>query len=166
LADNAKDEWALGFEAIGDPHHEISGQCQERGWLELIVNEKSQLMVRQDSNFAHPKGYFQPGVLCLDANQRVLYRWRSIPTRKNIGSATERPTASYVYDQITESFESTDITSDATLDTQPVLDSKGIPWPLFLTLLIANGWFIKPKTFPFISGGASVQQRFVNINKN
>jgi hypothetical protein len=162
LADNARHEWELDFETIGDPHHEISSQCQDKGWLELIVNTQSEMIEAEDAKFAHPKGYFQPGVLCLDANQHILYRWRSIPTFKNIGGAVERPTANYVYNQITKALEQPDKTSDAKLDTQPELDSQGRPFPVFISLLIANGWFVKPKTFLFVSGGTSAQQRIKN----
>ncbi|MDX1736556.1 MAG: hypothetical protein R3228_19410, partial [Halioglobus sp.] len=79
---------------MGDPHHEIATACRERGWLDIIVNPKTDLFEKDEtSNFSHPKGYFQPGVLAIDDAGRVLYRWRGIPTRRNMGGATERPTA-------------------------------------------------------------------------
>ena len=34
---------------------------------------------------SHPKGYFQPGVLALSQQGRVLYRWRCRPSRQNVG---------------------------------------------------------------------------------
>ena len=75
LASLAQDKWEIGFEAIGDPHHEISGACRERGLLELFVNTKTDLMRLDEArSFSHPKGYFQPGVLSLDSSGRVLYR--------------------------------------------------------------------------------------------
>jgi hypothetical protein len=49
--------------------------------------------------------------------------------------------------------------ADAEFDTNPKLDSRGIPWPLFMSLLVANGWFLRPKPFPYIRGGPSAQQR-------
>ena len=116
----------------------------------------------EDSKLAHPKGYFQPGVLCLDANQRVLYRWRSIPTRKNIGGAVERPTPEHVYKQLTKSLELPLETGDAQLDSHPELDSRGPPFPLFLLLLLANGWFVKPRTFLLTNSEIPVQRRLRN----
>jgi len=98
----------------------------------------------------------------LDANQRVLYRWRSVPTKKNIGGAVERPTAAYVYTQVIKSLGSSGKTEDAPLDIQPELDSEGKPWPIFILLLMANGWFIKPKPFLLTNGSAPIAQRFRN----
>lgn len=159
LASLAQETWELAFEAIGDPHHEISDTCRERGLLELFVNEKADLLRSATPHrVSHPKGYFQPGVLALDATGRVLYRWRSRPSRKNIGGASERPTANHVFGNVSRALGET---SDAELDTQPELDSRAPPWPLFLFLLIANGWFIRPKPFPFVRGGPSVQQNLL-----
>ena len=147
LADDAKSEWDLNFETVGDPHQEIAEQCKQKGWLELFINTDASFITRTDERLAHPKGYFQPGVLSIDCNRKVLYRWRSIPTRANIGGAVERPTASYVYQKVAESLEQTDKAEDAQLDGKPELDSKGRPFPLFVTLLLANGWFIRPVPF-------------------
>lgn len=155
----AEQDWELSYAALGDPHHEITAACQERGWLELIVNPETTVMSdREDSFYHHPKGYFQPGVLALDSGGRVLYRWRGIPTRKNMGGATERPTANHVYENLSAAL-ATPGADDAVLDEKPELDSRGLPWPLFMSLLVANGWFIKPKTFPHISGGPSLARR-------
>ena len=71
LASRAQDEWEFGFEAVGDPHHEISDTCRARNLLELFVNDKSDLM-RLDKTFSHPKGYFQPGVLAQSRNFNTL----------------------------------------------------------------------------------------------
>ena len=72
LADRAARGWHLGFETVGDPHHEISGACRERGWLDVFVNERLEFLRASagatDWTPTHPKGYFQPGVLALDAN--------------------------------------------------------------------------------------------------
>ena len=46
---------------------------------------------------SHPKGYFQPGVLALSREGRVLYRWRCRPTRQNVGGASGRPTTRYAF---------------------------------------------------------------------
>ena len=90
LANDAKSDWELTFETIGDPHQEIAKQCRDRGWLELFINEQTSFITNTDDRLSHPKGYFQPGVLGIDSNKRILYRWRSLPTRANIGGAAER----------------------------------------------------------------------------
>ena len=162
LADNAKENWELNFETLGDPHHEISAECVERDWLELIINRKTDLFEQdEDSGFSHPKGYFQPGVLAVDASGRVLYRWRGIPTRRNMGGATERPTAKHVFEKIYEALAANDKTADAELDRDPPLDMRGIPWPLFVSVLTANGWLIKPNTFAHLPNGHSLKTRFI-----
>ena len=159
LADAAKSEWELSFETVGDPHQEIAEQCKERGWLELFVNKDASFIPNTDDRLSHPKGYFQPGVLGIDSNKRILYRWRSIPTRANIGGAVERPTASYVYQKVAESLEQADNIEDAQLDGKPELDSKGRPFPIFVTLLLANGWFIRPVPFLLTNSKLSPLQR-------
>lgn len=164
LADDAKEDWQLNFETVGDPHHEISAACRERGWLELIVNPRTETFEKiKTSDFSHPKGYFQPGVLALDKNERVLYRWRGVPTRKNMGGATERPTANHVFEKLSQALENSTTTAptDAELDLNPKLDMRGIPWPIFISVLTANGWFIRPTPFPHIPNGPSIKQRFL-----
>lgn len=164
LADDAKEDWQLNFETVGDPHHEISTTCRERGWLELIVNPKTDGLTKpKHSKFSHPKGYFQPGVLALDKSGRVLYRWRGVPTRRNMGGATERPTANHVFEKLSQAIEAPASAApiDAELDLKPKLDMRGIPWPIFVSALTANGWFIKPKPFAHIPNGPSVKQRFM-----
>ena len=164
LADKAQEDWGLNFECVGDPHQEISATCIDRGWLQLFVNTNTDLQENfEGSKFSHPKGYFQPGVLALDGNGRVLYRWRSVPTRKNMGGAAARPTAKHVYSKLSAAQQApaSSDTSDAELDDAPELDMRGIPWPLFVSVLTAHGWFIKPKPFPHVPGGASIQKRFL-----
>jgi hypothetical protein len=161
LAARAQDEWGLGFDCIGDPHQEISATCRERGWLRLFVNEKMGFLRGSATRFdpQHPKGYFQPGVLALSSSSRVLYRWRSTPTHKNIGGAMERPTAGHVWSRISRALEQPAYAPDAAHDDDPPLDSRGAPWPLFACLLIANGWFIRPRGFEQRDTGPTAPQR-------
>jgi hypothetical protein len=152
LAARASIEWHLDFDSVGDPHHEVSGTCGERGWLDLFVNEHLEFLQQSAADAidwapTHPKGYFQPGVLALAADGRVLYRWRGVPTHKNMGGATERPTAVHVWGRIASALESGAQIGDAPFDDDPRLDSTGIPWPIFASLLIANGWFLKARGF-------------------
>lgn len=150
LAGRAKDEWQLNFETIGDPHHDIAGTCRERGWLDLFANERLEFLQRSTSHevdwkVTHPKGYFQPGVLALGRDGRVLYRWRSVPSRSNVGGAVERATAEHVWSAVAAALASG--APDAPLDTDPPLGSRGAPWPVFVALLLANGWFLRPRGF-------------------
>ena len=152
LAGRASADWGLDFETVGDPHHEIAATCRERGWLDLYFNERLGFLKQSAGDPAdwtptHPKGYFQPGVLVLSREGRVLYRWRGVPTHQNMGGATERPTARYVWEQVQAALAEPPDAGDARLDTAPKLDSRGIPWPVFSTLLIANGWFLRPQGF-------------------
>jgi hypothetical protein len=152
LAGRAATDWKLDFETLGDPHHEISGSCRNRGWLDLFVNERMEFLQQStgdalDWTPTHPKGFFQPGVLAVNSKGRVLYRWRGVPTHKNMGGATERPTAEHVWSRIAGALEGGANVADAPLDADPPLDSKGIPWPLFASLLIANGWFMNARGF-------------------
>jgi hypothetical protein len=152
LAGRAAIEWHLDFDSVGDPHHEISGTCRERGWLDLFVNEHLEFLKQSTAGVAdwtptHPKGYFQPGVLALRADARVLYRWRGVPTHQNMGGATERPTAEHVWRRVAAALESGEHAVDVPLDDAPPLDSAGIPWPVFASLLIANGWFLNARGF-------------------
>jgi hypothetical protein len=153
LADRAVAEWKLDFESIGDPHHEIAETCRERGWLDLFVNPRLGFLRQSVGNAisdfepTHPKGYFQPGVIALTREGRVLYRWRGVPTHQNMGGATERPTAEHVWNNVTRALEEGADAGDAVLDAAPPLDQRGLPWLVFASLLIANGWFRRVQGF-------------------
>ena len=120
-------------------------------WLDLYVNQSLEFLLdsaretNDDFVPTHPKGYFQPGILALTSDRRVLYRWRSVPGRKNIGGATRRPTPQYVWKEIEQARAAGD--ADAALDANPELDAPAAPWPLFVSLLLANGWFVRPRAF-------------------
>jgi len=45
------------------------------------------------------------------------------------------------------------------LDNEPELDSKGRPFPVFVALLMANGWFIRPVPFLLTNSKLSALQR-------
>lgn len=152
LSSRAQAEWKLDFESVGDPHHEIRDLCRERGWLDLFFNERLSFLKRsagdgRDWEPTHPKGYFQPGVLVLSREGQVLYRWRGVPTHSNIGGAVARPTAAYVWSQIESALGDEARVTDAPLDEDPKLDFKGLPWAVFVPLLVANGWFLSPRGF-------------------
>lgn len=149
LASEAGESWGLEFPLVGDPQHEIADQCRERGWLDLYVNthgDPKGMITRGFDPPNHPKGYFQPGVLALSSAPRILYRWRGAPTRKNNGGATERPTAGHVWREVEAALVRPDA-PDAALDAPASVGMKGIPWPLFVLLLLANGNFWRPRGF-------------------
>jgi len=148
LATNAQTDWDTGFMHIGDPHQEILGEAKERGWLSLFTNDWGDDLVASGNTWmSHPKGYFQPGVLALSREGRVLYRWRCRPNRQNIGGAIARPTAPHVWSRVKEALRKPVDSPDAPHDDTPELDARPAPWPVFVTLLIANGWFLRPVTF-------------------
>jgi hypothetical protein len=151
LASEAQRDWGVAFETVGDPHHEIADECRERGWLDLFVNEKIAFLKGHRSWVAHPKGYFQPGVLALARDGRVLYRWRGVPTRWNAGGATTRPTPEHAWEKVRAALEQ-ETGEDAPLDHPESFDSRGPPWPLFVALLLANGNFLFPRGFGLIRG--------------
>ncbi len=160
LARNAQEDWDTGFEHIGDPHQEILGQCTERGWLSLFRNDFGEDFKPEGGSWiSHPKGYYQPGVLALSREARVLYRWSCRPTRKNVGGAAMRPTAPHVWTRIQSALTEPLDAPDVPHDDDPVFDSKGIPWPLFIFLLLANGWFLRPVPFDQQVGGAPIAVR-------
>lgn len=161
LATRAQADWDLDFECIGDPHQEIPETARERGWLNIFVHTRLDFLRQASSDFepAHPKGYFQPGVLVLSREGRVLYRWRSVPSRKNIGGARVRPTPEHVWSQVQAALASTHEDADAAYDEDPEMDASESPWPLFVSLLIANGWFLRPLAFAQKKNGPTPQQR-------
>ena len=164
LAANAQQHWETGIEHVGDPHQEILDECQERGLLSLFTNDWEQGFSRtnDDTWVSHPKGYFQPGVLSLRREGRVLYRWRCRPSRQNIGGAVARPTASYVWDSVRAALDEPADAPDVRHDDAPVLDTRPILWPLFVALLVSNGWFLRPTPFDQRTGEDTVPTRIRN----
>ena len=122
LADQAHSHWALNFDNVGDPHQEISKTCSDRKWLTLYANRGDLTFLQRGADWTveHPKGYFQPGVLALTKEGRILYRWRSIPSDANLNGTTARPTALHAW-QIEQSLAKDDEAPDAPLMTIPRL---------------------------------------------
>lgn len=143
LATEAQNSWSTEFTAVGDPHHEIRAECAQRGWVDVFTNT---IPGEKNPGFfsAHPKGFFQPAVLALHKSGRILYRWRCVPKHSNLSGAGPRPEANYIWRKIQEGMHN-DL--DAELDKNPELGEKPLPWHRFLLIILANGWFLKPKTF-------------------
>lgn len=160
LASNAQADWETGFEHVGDPHQEIASECAERGWLALFTNDWGpDILGSEPSWVSHPKGYFQPGVLALSREGRVLYRWRCRPNRKNFGGAIARPIPSHVWGRVQTALREPPDAPDVAPDAEPVLERSPVPWPVFITLLFANGWFLRPVPFDQRPGESTVPRR-------
>jgi len=163
LARNAQDDWQTGFEHVGDPHQEIAADCAARGWLSLFVNDWGPDLIGDGPGWiSHPKGYFQPGVIASTREGRILYRWRCRPTRRNVGGAVARPTPSHVWRRVETALREPPDAPDAEPDAAPELDGAAPPWPLFVALLVANGWFLRPVPFDQRAGEDSVPKRIRN----
>ena len=162
LADQAHVHWELDFENVGDPHQEISRTCSERGWLTLYANKGDLEFLQRGADWKveHPKGYFQPGVLAITNAERVLYRWRSIPSAENMNGTLARPTPQHAWQAIESSLAAGDTAGDAAHDDDPAIDQSPPPRILFLAALIANGWFVGVTSFAFSPGVESVPSRF------
>lgn len=162
LADQAHEHWELNFENVGDPHQEISRTCAERGWLTLYANKGDLEFLRRGANWEveHPKGFFQPGVLAITNAGRVLYRWRSVPSAENLEGTVARPTAQHAWGAIERSLAAGDDAGDAAHDNDPVIDQGPPSRIIFFAALIANGWFLRVKSFAYSPGVQSVPSRF------
>ena len=162
LADQANKHWELDFENIGDPHQEIAKTCGERSWLTLYANRGDLEFLQRGANWdiEHPKGFFQPGVLALTNKSRVLYRWRSVPSYENLNGTTRRPTARHVWNHIEGSLAAGDAFGDALHDDDPEIDGAPPPRIVFFAALIANGWFLRAKSFMYSPGTESIPSRF------
>ncbi len=165
LADRAHHDWAIDFDHVGDPHQEIPAACSARGWLTLYANEGDLGFLQRGADWTieHPKGFFQPGVLALTRDGRVLYRWRSVPSADNLLGTAARPTARHVWAQIDRSLARGDDAVDAAHDDHPEIGGKGPHRLLFFTALIANGWFVRAKSFVHNPGTKSVSRRFASV---
>ena len=154
LANQAHEDWGLTFENVGDPHQEISQVCSERGWLTLYANRGDTEFLQRGAEWKveHPKGYFQPGVLAITNEHRLLYRWRSVPSEANLHGTLARPTATHVWNAVQEALSAGDTAADAALDDDPVIDAAPPPRALFIAALLANGWFIRVKSLVYSPG--------------
>lgn len=150
---------------MGDPHQEISRTCSERGWLTLYANQGDLEFLQRGAKWKieHPKGFFQPGVLALTRQQRLLYRWRSVPSDANMQGTLARPTASYVWNAIEPALAAGDEAGDAALDNDPVIDRAPAPRFIFIAALLANGWFIRVKSLVYSPGMAVEPTRILKI---
>ena len=160
LAAEAETAWDMSIPVVGDPHHEIREDLKARGWLDIFYNEDfGHLRNRSWAN--HPKGYYQPAVIALrrsDASAgHVLYRWRCVPRYSNMSGAGGRPEARYTWNQISTRLglpaEDERARQDAALDEAPEMGAPDLSWRQFLMIMLAHGWFIRPRAFPLRRDG-------------
>jgi len=163
LATEAEEEWELGFPVVGDPHHEILATLREREWIDVYFNENIGHLTER-SWASHPKGYYQPAVLAVNSEGRVLYRWRMIPSKKNEAGAGARPEANYIWKAIESAIASGE---EPPLDENPVLTHKNRSWFYWMLLALAQGWFLGPKMSPLARAGdkpvATSVQRLIRL---
>ena len=139
------------------------GSASRSSWLSLFRNDFGDDFQPQGGSWiSHPKGYYQPGVLALRREARVLYRWSCRPTRKNAGGAVMRPTAPHVWTRIQSALTEPSDAPDVPHDDDPVVDYHATPWPIFVSLLLANGWFLRPVPFDYQVGGVPLAVRLRN----
>ena len=119
----------------------------ERGWVDVFVNEDAGHL-RNRPWASHPNGYYQPAVIAVareGAADRSLYRWRCVPSHKNMSGAGARPEARYTWDLMQAAQKET---SDADFDRDPILATKDVSWFRFIMIMTAHGWFLRPTAFP------------------
>lgn len=83
-----------------------------------------------------------------------------MPSQENLNGTTARPTAGHVWDHIENSLAAGDAAGDASHDDNPEIDRSPPPRILFFAALIANGWFLRAKSFAYSPGVRSVPERF------
>ncbi len=167
LADQAHTHWDLNFENIGDPHQEIPRVCNERDWLTLYASRGKTEFLQRGANWKveHPKGFFQPGVLAVNQSSEILYRWRSVPSEKNLNGTVARPTPMHVWNAIENARTSGSRGVHAPLDENPQIDAPPPPKLVFIAALIANAWFLGVKSFAYSPGAEETPKRFAKAFK-
>ena len=159
LASRAQEEWELSFKCVGDPHQEIAYAARQEGMLDLQIGEVGDFLTRDTPwSVCHPKGFYQPGVLALNS-ERLLYRWQSIPKRENMAGAGDRPLETYVWQEIQAALDEK-LATDAPLDATPLTSGKLPPFFIFSLMLMAHGWFLRPKAFTYQGDGVNPMQHF------
>ncbi len=112
--------------------------------VDVFVNEDAGHL-RNRSWASHPNGYYQPAVIALARDERILYRWRCVPSHKNMSGAGARPEAKYTWRHVKTALQAE---GDADFDRDPVLATKDVSWFRFIMIMTAHGWFLRPKAFP------------------
>jgi hypothetical protein len=82
---------------------------------------------------------------------------------QNMNGAGQRPTPAYVWAQLQSQLA--DGTGDAELDEAPEFARKDLSWPYFVAMLLAHGWFLRPKAFPLGRADDTPSAKFQNMKR-
>lgn len=156
-ADKAKEKWGIPFSTIADPMCSIVDEVRGKGLLDIYVDDKmaSELakMVKTGENDAtgglYVRGVIQPAILAVDSQFKVLYRWSSAPSWKNLGGAVGRPKAKDVWGVVQRSLKGDFSCVEGS-------DGAGLPaimFPVVLLGFLYNGRFVTVKGYGLNEGG-------------
>jgi hypothetical protein len=87
----------------------------------------------------------------------------------NMNGAGQRPTPAYVWSQmqsqLTDGTHDAEDVKDAELDEAPEFTTQDLSWPYFVTMLLAHGWFLRPKAFPLGRDDDKPSTKFQNMKR-
>ena len=80
-----------------------------------------------------------------------------------MSGAGQRPTPQYVWAQMQTQL--TDDTGDADLDESPEFRLQDLSWPVFLAILLAHGWFLRPRALPIAREGDKPSAQLQSVKR-
>ena len=101
----------------------------------------------------------------INQSSEILYRWRSVPSEKNLNGTVARPTPAHVWNAIQQGQVAENIGGHAPLDENPEIDAPPPPKLVFIAALVANAWFLGVKSFAYSPGVESTPKRFAKAFK-
>jgi len=164
-ANKIVESWGINFPVIGDPSLTFVKTINEKGWIKSYILESVPDNLTKLIGYSYENGLVQPGVIALQGSvslslsskgkekkPKVLLSWGLVPTEENKQGAVNRLSAGKSWKGIKESLSGNYEYSHPDI----VQKNKGepqVPTFLFLSLVMANGNFLKPKAFTFDSNG-------------
>ena len=149
LAREAEAAWQIDMPIVGDPHHEIRKDLKNRGWLDIYHNEDSGHL-RERKWADHPHGYYQPAVIAVDQSSKILYRWRCVPKFSNMSGAGQGRKPCILGKRCRQPCPNNSMRRRIRIQRWARRRCLGLN---FLLLLLAHGWFIRPRAFPLLRDG-------------
>lgn len=104
-------------------------------------------------------------MLVVNQSSEILYRWRSVPSEKNLNGTVARPTPKHVWNAIEQVLTTGTQGVHAPLDENPEIDAPPPPKLVFIAALVANAWFLGVKSFAYSPGADSTPKRFAQAFK-
>ena len=104
-------------------------------------------------------------MLVINQSSEILYRWRSVPSEKNLNGTVARPTPVHVWNAIEQALTTGNNGVHAPLDENPEIDAPPPPKLVFIAALVANAWFLGVKSFAYSPGAESTPKRFAQAFK-